>query len=92
MSSVHLRNDFYKHKEAFAAVGVPEVAMKRDDANYYSRRALEEHLSAQRATCAAARDRHEELATMYRFRAGILTIPSQPSLEDGPAVTTEELA
>lgn len=47
--------------------------MRHDDAEYYRRRALQEQLAAQNATCAAARQRHDELATMYRFRAAILT-------------------
>lgn len=50
--------------------------MREDDASYYRRRALQEQLAAQNATSEAARDRHDELATMYRFRAAMLT--SQP--------------
>lgn len=47
--------------------------MWEDDASYFSRRALQEQLAAQKATCEAARGRHDELATMYRFRAAMLT-------------------
>ena len=47
--------------------------MIEDDANYFKRRALQEQVAAQRATCKVARDRHDELATMYRFRAAMLT-------------------
>jgi len=47
--------------------------MKRDDAAYYRKRAIDEQVAAQNATCEAARERHEELATMYRFRAAMLT-------------------
>lgn len=47
--------------------------MQTDDASYYWRRANEEQIAAQRATCPVARDRHHELATMYRFRSAMLT-------------------
>jgi hypothetical protein len=47
--------------------------MMKDDANYFRRRALEEQVAAQFATCKVARDRHDELAAMYRFRAAMLT-------------------
>ena len=43
--------------------------VRADDADYYRRRALQEQIAAQKATCAAARERHDQLATMYRFRA-----------------------
>ena len=39
------------------------------DADYYRRRALQEQIAAQKATCEAARERHDQLAAMYRFRA-----------------------
>lgn len=45
----------------------------KSDADYYRARALEEQVAAQKATCTAARERHDELATMYRFRAVMLT-------------------
>ena len=38
------------------------------EAGYCHARALEEQVAAQRATSAAARERHDELAAMYRFR------------------------
>lgn len=47
--------------------------MREDDANYCRRRALQEQVAAQNATSEAARERHDELATMYRFRAAMLT-------------------
>jgi len=47
--------------------------MPEDDATYFSRRALQEQQAAQKATCEAARYRHDELATMYRFRADMLS-------------------
>lgn len=39
-----------------------------DDAGYFHTRALEEQVAAQRATSDEARERHDELAAMYRFR------------------------
>ena len=47
--------------------------MREDDASYFRRRALQEQLAAQKATCKVAKDRHDELATIYRFRAAMLT-------------------
>jgi hypothetical protein len=49
--------------------------MRQDDASYFRRRALQEQVAAQRASCEAARLRHEELATMYRFRAVMSSKP-----------------
>jgi hypothetical protein len=49
------------------------TAMREDDASYYRRRALQEQVAAARANCQAARDRHDKLATMYRFRSAMLT-------------------
>ena len=43
--------------------------VRTDEADYYRRRALQEQIAAQKATCAAARERHDQLAAMYRFRA-----------------------
>lgn len=53
-----------------------------DDAEYYRRRALQEQLAVQNATCAAARQRHDELATLYGFRAAILTTDRRLRLEE----------
>jgi hypothetical protein len=47
--------------------------MREDDASYFRRRALQEQVAAARAKCQAARDRHDELATAYRFRVAMLT-------------------
>jgi hypothetical protein len=47
--------------------------MRNDDVRYFTRRALQEQLAAQQAKCESARQRHDELATMYRFRAAMLT-------------------
>ena len=47
--------------------------MGRDDTAYYRKRAIEEQVAAQNASCEAARERHEELATMYRFKTAMLT-------------------
>lgn len=45
--------------------------MQTDDASYYRRRALEEQIAGQQATCDAARKSHDQLAAAYRFRAGM---------------------
>lgn len=44
------------------------ITRPTDDAAYFHVRAIEEQLAAQRATCAAARERHDEMAAVYRFR------------------------
>jgi hypothetical protein len=43
-------------------------AVRPEDASYYWRRALQEQVAAQMAMCEEARDRHDQLAGMYRFR------------------------
>ena len=53
-------------------MAVKESRIRKDEA-YYRRRALQEQVAAQKASCAAARDGHAELATMYRFRAAMLS-------------------
>jgi hypothetical protein len=57
--------------------------MTQDDASYYRQRASQEQRAARNATCAAARERHEELASLYRFRATLLaaTLPEFRPLE-----------
>jgi hypothetical protein len=52
---------------------------RADDAGYFRSRALQEQVAAQKATCEAARDRHDRLAAMYRFRA--LMASSQRQVE-----------
>lgn len=47
--------------------------MPEDDASYFRRRALQEQVAAQTATCNEARFRHQELSEMYRFRATMLS-------------------
>ena len=47
--------------------------MKQNDTEYYRDRAIQEQIAAQNAKCDPARERHEELAAMYRFRAAMLT-------------------
>jgi hypothetical protein len=42
--------------------------MNHDEELYYRRRLFEEETAIRRATCLAARDRHEELASAYRLR------------------------
>lgn len=56
--------------------------MNRDDASYYRIRSIEEQVAAGKAACAEARRRHEEMATMYRFRAAMLT--THPEYCDEP--------
>lgn len=46
--------------------------MRESDATFYRRRALQEQVAAARASCEAARDRHDELAAMYRFRLAMV--------------------
>jgi hypothetical protein len=53
----------------------PLRAARADDADYFRDRAVQEQVAAQRATSAAARERHDELAVMYRFRAFMLSKP-----------------
>jgi hypothetical protein len=43
--------------------------VRADDASYFRLRALEEQVAAQHAKSPGARDRHEELATLYRSKA-----------------------
>lgn len=44
------------------------AAMNLDEKLYYRRRVFEEEVAIRRATCLAARERHEELASAYRLR------------------------
>ena len=54
-----------------------------DDASYFRARALQEQVAAQKATCEAARESHDRLAAMYRFRALLQPAPPEPCPEDG---------
>lgn len=54
-----------------------------DDADYYRGRAIQEQIAAQKATCVQARNSHDQLAAMYRFRALML---SDGPLPEGVAV------
>lgn len=56
------------------------------DVSFYRRRAVEEQIAARRATCPAARDRHEEMADMYRLRLETL---KPAAAEDVGAITNE---
>jgi hypothetical protein len=47
--------------------------MRTDDEAYYRARALQEQVAAQCATCEAAREVHDQLAAMYRFRVAMLS-------------------
>lgn len=49
-----------------------EAMMRESDTTFYRRRALQEQVAAARATCAAARERHDELAAMYWFRLAMV--------------------
>lgn len=44
-----------------------------DDADYFARRAIEEQAAAQKAASDIARERHEEMAAIYRFRSAMTT-------------------
>jgi hypothetical protein len=56
--------------------------MHIDDAAYFRSRALQEQVAAQRSTCEAARESHNALAVMYRFRA--MMTPGAPAFEPDP--------
>lgn len=88
VNSVHLRNYFIRLHEQRVVAVVLEAAMKRDDAGYYRRRALQEQQAAQKATCSAARQRHDELAMVYRFRAAMLTTGPGAWLEERRTTAT----
>ncbi len=69
----------------------PETA----DAGYYEKRALQEDAAVRNAKSKVARQRHEELAMMYRFRAsaarGVWQLPAteataNPQVEDSEEV------
>jgi hypothetical protein len=47
--------------------------VRSEDVEYFRRRALQEQLAAGRASCDAARHRHDELAMLYRFKAAMLS-------------------
>ena len=58
------------------------------DADYYDRRAVEEEKAARHAGSKVARERHEELAMMYRFRASAAR-GEWPPPDDSPAETED---
>jgi len=65
-----------------------------DDQTYYLRRVRQEDEAARAATCREARDRHDELASAYRFRAHLLiSCPADApsSSRDRPLASTLEL-
>lgn len=47
--------------------------MRTDDESYYRARALKERIAARNAACEAARERHDQLAAMYRFRVAMMS-------------------
>lgn len=55
--------------------------MRPDDISYFRRRALEEQVAAQKASCEEARKRHDELALIYRFRVMMLSNGRRSGLE-----------
>ncbi|HEX6219141.1 MAG TPA: hypothetical protein VFZ35_07700 [Sphingomicrobium sp.] len=61
--------------------------MRSDEAEYCRRRALQEQLATQKAVSSAARQRHDELATMYSFRARLLAADPETSLKEYRTVT-----
>ena len=55
-----------------------EAAMRTDDESYYRARALQEQIASRNATSEAARERHDQLAAMYRLRVAMIsTGPAQ---------------
>jgi hypothetical protein len=58
------------------------------DETYCRRRAIEEQAAARKASSASARERHEEMADMYRLRAEMLT-PHAAASNVGDAVAQE---
>lgn len=56
------------HTEGSSSAGI-------DDAEYYRTRSLQEQVAAQKATSEAARESHDQLAAMYRFRAMMVSTP-----------------
>lgn len=47
--------------------------MRQDEFSYLRKRASQEQIAARNAACPEARDRHDSLALMYRFRAAMLS-------------------
>lgn len=65
--------------------------MQPDDISYFRRRALQEQVAAQKASCEAARKRHDELALIYRFRVMMLSNDRRSGLELVPGKVAEPL-
>ena len=52
--------------------------MRTDDESYYRARVVEEQIASRNAASEAARERHDQLAAMYRFRVAMVSSgPSQ---------------
>ena len=66
--------------------------MKLRDPEYYHRRAEQEQTAAQKAICSVARDRHRELAAMYRLRVAMLTTSPELWLEESSPTRAVEPA
>ena len=54
------------------------------DESYCRRRTVEEQLAARMASCAAARERHQEMADMYRLRAEMLAPRARDDASGNP--------
>jgi hypothetical protein len=86
-STVHDADEpAYRHVDAAVELtrtfGLPAAEADRtndhdddDEAAYFRRWSSEEQVAARGAAGAAARDRHEQLALLYRFRAAMLDSP-----------------
>lgn len=66
--------------------------MTRDDINYYRKRAIEEQVAARETRSARARQRHDELAAAYDFRAAMIAQSADRPLHDEVGDRRIELA
>lgn len=67
--------------------------MDQDEQSYFRRRLRDEEVAVRHATCSAARERHEELATAYRIRLsfGCRGDATPGHRSDGPTPHSQEL-
>lgn len=63
--------------------------MTNGDIDYYRKRVLQEEVAARNATCVVARQRHDELAAMYRFKVSML---SDAWSEAGVAIALQRIS
>jgi len=59
------------------------------EVDYYRKRAIQERIAAQAASCPTAREIHDELAAAYRFRVSML---SETWAKAGVAIALHRLA